>query len=83
MSVWWLAAAGLVIALGPCLVVAMRGAPRDRVVGLEAMAIIESQLFVVLARALGLSILYDIALALALLSFGGSLVFARFLERWL
>ena len=83
MIAWWLALVLLFGALVPCLVVTMRGGPQDRIVGLEATAMIESQLVVVLARALGQTMLYDIALALALLSFGGSLVFARFLERWL
>jgi len=37
----------------------------------------------VLAQAYDRSIYFDLALALALLSFAGGLVFARFLERWI
>jgi multicomponent Na+:H+ antiporter subunit F len=37
----------------------------------------------VLAQAYDRSIFFDLALALALLSFAGGLVFARFLERWI
>jgi multicomponent Na+:H+ antiporter subunit F len=80
---WLLAAALLFLALVPCLAVAMRGGAADRLAGLSALAVIESQLVVILARALGQPYLYDLALALALLSFGGGLVFVRFVERWL
>jgi multicomponent Na+:H+ antiporter subunit F len=83
MSAWDLAAGVLFAALVPCFAVAMRGRAMDRLVGLEALSVIASLLFVVLARALGQGFLYDVALALALLSFGGGLVFARFAERWL
>jgi multisubunit Na+/H+ antiporter MnhF subunit len=37
---------------------------------------------VLLAEGLHRSGVFDLALVLALLSFGGGLVFARFLERW-
>lgn len=76
------AAAVLFVALLPCLAVTMRGSASDRLVGLEALSMVESLLLLVLARAFGHDYLYDLALALALLSFGGGLTFARFLERW-
>jgi multicomponent Na+:H+ antiporter subunit F len=82
VTAWHLAAAVLFVALVPCLLVAMRGRAADRLAGLEALGVIESLLFLVLARALRRDFLYDVPLALALLSFGGGLVFARFLERW-
>jgi len=40
-------------------------------------------LLVMLAEGMSRVNFYDLALALALLAFGGGLVFARFLERWL
>lgn len=76
------AAAAIFVALVPCLRVALRGRAVDRLVGVEALGVIASLLFVVLARALDQPFVVDLALALALLSFGGGLVFARFLEGW-
>lgn len=83
MSVWLVAAAVFALALVPCFAAAMRGPMSGRLVGLEALAVVEAMLFVVLARGLHQSFVYDLAIALALLSFGGGLTFARFLERWL
>ncbi len=55
----------------------------DRVVGLEMAGMIEVLILILLAEGFHRIPFYDIALALALLAFGGSLVFVRFLERWL
>jgi multicomponent Na+:H+ antiporter subunit F len=78
-----LAAAGLFVALVPSGLVVFRGDPLDRLVGLEMAGITLTLLFLTLAQAFGRAALQDVALALALMSFGGGLVFARFLERWL
>ena len=43
---------------------------------------VDTLVLLVLAQAYDRSIYFDLALALALLSFAGGLVFARFLERW-
>ena len=40
-------------------------------------------ILILLAQGMNRPSLYDLALALSLLAFGGGLVFARFLERWL
>jgi multisubunit Na+/H+ antiporter MnhF subunit len=45
--------------------------------------LIETCILVALAEAMHNANFLDIALALALLTFGSGLVFARFLERWL
>ncbi len=83
MSVW-LAAAGFMLAcLVPCGVVAVRGDPMARLVGLEAAGVFAALAFVLLAEALQRQPFMDLAVALALLAFGGGLVFVRFLERWL
>ena len=55
----------------------------DRIVGLEMASIITTLTLMLLAHGFQRIPLYDIALAAALLSFGGGLVFVRFLERWL
>jgi multicomponent Na+:H+ antiporter subunit F len=83
VSAWWLASAAFLLATIPCLCVSMRGSPLVRLVGLEALAMDLTLLFITLAQAMSRPAFFDLALTLALLSFGGGLVFARFLERWL
>ncbi len=83
MNVWLLAATVLLFGMIPCGIVAFRGSPIDRLIGLEMAGVIESLLLILLAQGVNNPNFYDLALALALLAFGGGLVFARFLERWL
>jgi multicomponent Na+:H+ antiporter subunit F len=72
----------LICMLGP-FVRCVRGDAVSRLVGLQAGA--TQCIFILLAVAIGghHDIYVDLALTLALLSFGASIVFARFLERWL
>jgi multicomponent Na+:H+ antiporter subunit F len=44
---------------------------------------VDTLVLLLLAQAYDRAIYYDLALALALLSFAGGMVFARFLERWI
>ncbi|WNG26434.1 hypothetical protein F0U62_22200 [Cystobacter fuscus] len=83
MNAWLVSAAVLLVALVPCAVTCLRGKPTDRLVGLEMGSIILTLEFILLAQGFHRVPFYDLAVALALLSFGGGLVFARFLERWL
>jgi multicomponent Na+:H+ antiporter subunit F len=83
MNAWIWAAAGLLVALVPCGISVFRGQPTDRLLGLEMAGIVESILLIVLAVAFHRADFTDLAAAAALLTFGGGLVFARFLERWL
>jgi multicomponent Na+:H+ antiporter subunit F len=84
MSSWLIATFALCACLVPCGVVALRArGPFDRLVGLEMSAILVSLALVTLAEAMQRTLFLDLALAQALLSFGGGLVFARFMERWL
>jgi multicomponent Na+:H+ antiporter subunit F len=83
MNAWLVSAAVLLVALVPCAVTCLRGKPTDRLVGLEMGAIILTLELILLAQGFQRVSFYDLAVALALLSFGGGLVFARFLERWL
>jgi multicomponent Na+:H+ antiporter subunit F len=83
MNVWLLGATVLLAGMIPCGVVAFRGSPMDRLIGLEMAGVIGSLLLILLAQGMNQPNFYDLALALALLAFGGGLVFARFLERWL
>ncbi len=82
MTVWVIAAAALLLGLVPCGVVCFRGEPIERLVALEMAGIIDTLILLVLAQGFKQPAFYDLALVLALLSFAGGLVFARFLERW-
>lgn len=82
MDQWTVAAIALLLGLVPCGVVCLRGEPTERLVGLEMAGTIDALVLLLLAVAYHRSIYLDLALALALLTFAGGLVFARFLERW-
>ncbi len=83
MTSWMIASEALLIALLPCGIAAFRGTAIERLVGLEMAGIVQTMLLVCLAEAFHRPATYDLALAMALLTFGGGLVFARFLEHWL
>jgi multicomponent Na+:H+ antiporter subunit F len=83
ITVWLVASAALFVALLPCLAVALRGGAADRLVGLQGTGIVLALLLITLAEAMQRPSYLDLAVAMAILSFGGGLVFARFLERWL
>ena len=83
MNAWLIAAAALVFALVPCGIVCFRGTAMERMVGLEMAGILDSLILLLLAQGLNNPNFYDLAVAMALLTFGGGLVFVRFLERWL
>jgi multisubunit Na+/H+ antiporter MnhF subunit len=83
MNPWLLASIVLAFCLIPCGIAAFRGSPMDRLLGLEMGGVIVSMFFITLSEALGNPNFYDLALASALMAFGGGLVFVRFLERWL
>jgi multicomponent Na+:H+ antiporter subunit F len=73
----------LVGGLGPCLVAASRGDAVARLAALNVAGPLTVLLCLVLAAAYERSSYADVALVLAPVSFAGSLVYARFLERWL
>jgi multicomponent Na+:H+ antiporter subunit F len=81
----WLAGAlALCAGLAPCALVCLPAAkdPFERLAALEMAAVMVTLALVLLAEAMQRPMLLDLALTQALLSFGGGLVFARFLERW-
>jgi multicomponent Na+:H+ antiporter subunit F len=61
----------------------LRGSPERRLVGLEMTGILVTILLALLSVGYGRLVFFDLPLALALLSFGAGLVFARFLEKHL
>ncbi len=83
MNAWLMGADVLLFTLVPCGIAVFRGNAIERLVALEMAGIVQTILLVFLAEAFHRPSTYDLALAMALLTFGGGLVFARFLERWL
>lgn len=83
MNQWLWAAFALILCLIPCLVVCLRGDVMDRIVGLEAGGVFCVLILLMLVEVYHRPPFSDLALTLALLEFGGGLVFVRFLERWM
>ena len=83
MNCWWIAALALILCLVPCALACLRGDAIDRLVALEAATVIVSLVLLVIAEAMGRQSFADLGLTMALLSFAGGLVFARFLGRWM
>ena len=83
MNLWLAAALVMLVALVPCGIACFRGNPIDRLVGLEMADTICALLLILLAEGFHRLPFYDLAGAMALLAFGGGLVFVRFLERYL
>jgi multicomponent Na+:H+ antiporter subunit F len=82
MNVWLIAALVLLLGFVPCIVVLWRAPVLDALVALNLAGTLATLEIALLAEGLHRPEVFDLALALALLSFGGGLVFARFLERW-
>ncbi len=80
---WSTAALALLICMIGPFIKCTRGEPVSRLVGLQAANSMCAMILLVLCEVYKRVIFVDLALALALLSFGAELVFARFLERWL
>lgn len=80
---WFLVGAlVLQVALVPCAWVCWRGEPERRLVALGLVGTVQSLTLLCLAEGFGEPALASLASVLVALSAGGSLVFARFLERW-
>jgi multicomponent Na+:H+ antiporter subunit F len=83
LTIWLAGTIALCAGLVPCGAVCLRAKdPFDRLVALEMSAVIVSLALVLLAEAMQRTSFLDLALTQSLLLFGGALVFARFLERW-
>jgi multicomponent Na+:H+ antiporter subunit F len=83
MNIWLVGAVVMTVALIPAVVTTLRGRSTDRLVGLELVAILMSQMLFLYAVGEKRVPFVDVGVAVAMLAFGGGLVFARFLERWL
>lgn len=83
MTAWtWTALALMLALLPPAFVIVVRGT-FDRLIALQFAGTVTTLALVVLAVAFGESSIVSLALALALLTLPGSLVFIDIYERWL
>jgi multicomponent Na+:H+ antiporter subunit F len=83
MTAFLVAGAVLVAGLLPAGVAVFRGDEMSRLAALEVAGVLVTLALAALAIGMGRPAYLDLAVAGAILSFGGGLVFARFLERWL
>ncbi|MEV6976882.1 monovalent cation/H+ antiporter complex subunit F [Kitasatospora sp. NPDC093806] len=80
MNAWLVAAAVLTVGgFGPCLLLGLRGAPEQRLAGLNLAGTVTSAVLLLLAQGFGRSSYTDLALDLAVLAPAGTLVFTRLL----
>jgi multisubunit Na+/H+ antiporter MnhF subunit len=77
------AAVAMLICLIPAGIVVARGDLPAAVVGYQFITAVAVMVLALLAQAFGRSALFELPVLLALLMFGGGLVFVRALERWL
>lgn len=83
MTAYLVAAVVLAVAgLGPCAWVCFRGRPEDQMIALGLTGTVQSLILLLLAAGFGEAALASVGAALAAMSTGGTLLFARFLERW-
>ena len=77
------AGGGVCLSLIPCAWMCLQGNAERRLVGLEMTSLVVIFALVIFTVASGRIPFIDIALTAAVMSFGGGLVFARFLEKHL
>jgi multicomponent Na+:H+ antiporter subunit F len=79
---WLIAGAVLLAGAFPLLWVCLRGTILEALVAVELAGTITTLVLLVIAEGTHRQPFFDLAFVSALLSFGGGLAFARFLERW-
>jgi multicomponent Na+:H+ antiporter subunit F len=77
-----IAAIAMLAAMIPCGVVIVRGRLMEAVVAYQALSTITVLILVLLAEGFRRTGEFELPVLLAMLLFGGGLVFVRFLERW-
>lgn len=84
MNVWMWGSIALLTALAPCGYLALSsGDTHKRLVALEMTGVVAVMEMMLLTMAFNRMPMMDLPVALALLCFGGGMVFAHFLERHL
>lgn len=83
MTGWIVAATALLVVVLVVGVVASSGSLMRRVIALELGGVLVSLALLLLAEGFDRDVYFDLAVVLAAMTFASSLVFVRFLERWL
>ena len=83
LNMWCIAGICVSAGLIPCADMCLRGTPERRLAGMEMASLLLVFSMVLFTEGFGRPPFIDLALALAIMSFGGGLVFARFLEKHL
>lgn len=83
MNAWLIAALALLPGFLACAWLILRGTIGDAIVGLEMVSTLATLELVLLAQGINQAPFFELALVLAFLSFAGSLVFLRYLGRWI
>ena len=83
MNVWLWSATALLLGLVPCGWLAVRATRVDALVALQTAGTVTTLVLVLLAQGFNRASYFGVALALAFLSFSGTLLIARFLGRHL
>lgn len=83
MNLWLVAAVAVSSSLLLCAVMCLRGSIERRLVGLEMTSMVVVTAMVLFTVGFGRLPFIDLPLALAIMSFGGGLVFVRFIRRYL
>ncbi|MFA9428775.1 monovalent cation/H+ antiporter complex subunit F [Egicoccus sp. AB-alg2] len=81
--VWTVAAVTVTALVAVASMAVLRGDTLTRVVGLQLTGMLAPIAAVVYGIASGRLVFFEVAVALAVLTLAGSLVYARSLERWL
>jgi multicomponent Na+:H+ antiporter subunit F len=82
-SYYLIAAAALLVQIGPLVVFSVKAKPQDGLVALNVGGDIATLVLLLLAAGTGRPPFFELAIVSAVLSFAGGLAYARFLERWL
>lgn len=83
MNIWMDAGTGVATALLPCADMCLRGDAERRLVGMEVASFVIVIAMILFSIGFGRLPFIDLPLALAIMSFGGTLVFIRFLGKHL
>ena len=83
MTAFVITAIVMLVALIPAGMTLIRGTLADSVVGYQFISTVTVMILALLAEGFGRSGLFEFPVLLAVLLFGGGLVFVRVLERWL
>ena len=83
MNVWELAAQVMMFSLVPLTWLCVRGEARQRLVAFFMTGVVITLLLMLLTMAFDRMPMMDLAITLALMSFGGGIVFSHFFERHL